>query len=136
MFDDPRSDWKRQFDKEEQEKREQESHEQLISSLQVQSENLRTLQSVFSCNFCGTLPQKPALRPGPASYGISMEDFWDLPGDLYCCKVCFEWACEDHFHQGYCKKCIDAGRHRLTQQRHVQKKSAESWLQKLLHILF
>jgi hypothetical protein len=102
------------------------------AAVRLFEEKTRKLGDSFGCHICQKRASIPTTRTDsyedydemkdrPTTRTYTFED-WSQPGDLFQCKRCKEWTCEEHLHNGTCQKCgEDPGwQNRLPKKVHVR----------------
>lgn len=77
--------------KEDEEQRRKEREEQR------QKDALQRLHDHFKCLVCGKRASRPKESLNEGYDTVHYDTNWDLPGDLYKCKKCGNWACIEHY---------------------------------------
>jgi hypothetical protein len=125
--------WRRKYDEEQRIKREQERAYQQEIADQEWNDKVRTLQSKYKCRICGVLPTEPRTT---IYWDAAPVTDWDSPGDLERCRCCGYYACNQHFHDKYCIKCIDSGAYKKPRSERFYHEYNESILHRIWRLLF
>lgn len=99
----------------EDQKRKEEIEENARKESQKQIDSfIKKLGETFKCHICLTPATKPFSKwiPGRSNCeGDGTDGYEELdyskPGNLFLCKICNRWTCEEHLYKNICKECAE-----------------------------